>query len=254
MSSTYIRSLQDISLSFTFAAAGKLTASRNLYFVFPASYAIWIKRSDTLTTTNCILKASGSSTNLATACTFISQRLLKVTSNADAGTSYTLDLKDIKSSPYVPTDMYNEIRFYLFLTTDTTEQQISDYSYQDKSAALSLRKNTGLIDLSWNSYTVAQSGSAMALTLATTGTVTVFNGYYSMMTEVRQETYPSNFKSGLTFTINNQPAGSFIILPSNTISLGYSTQYIRIAASSSVATGLYNLQFTKTGDTAGYYT
>lgn len=120
MSSPYIRSLQNIIIDFTFAAAGKLTASRNLYVVFPATYAIWIKRSDTLTTANCILKASGSSTNLATACTFISQRLLKVTSNADAGTSYTLELKDIKSSPYVPTDMYNVIRFYLYLTTDTT--------------------------------------------------------------------------------------------------------------------------------------
>jgi hypothetical protein len=45
-----------------------------------------------------------------------------------------------------------------------------------------------------------------------------------------------------------------VIIPSNTINLGYSTQYIRIAASSNVATGLYNLQFTKTGDTLNYYT
>lgn len=45
-----------------------------------------------------------------------------------------------------------------------------------------------------------------------------------------------------------------MILPSNQINLGYSTQYIRIAASSTVNTGLYNLQFAKTGDTNSYYT
>jgi hypothetical protein len=121
MSSNYIRSQQDITVGFTFAAAGKLTAGRNLYFVFPASYAIWIQRSSTISSTNCILTASGSLTNLGIACVYISQRVLKITVDADAGTSYTLTLKGIKSSPFMPIELQNNIRFFLYLTTASTE-------------------------------------------------------------------------------------------------------------------------------------
>jgi|JI6StandDraft_1071083.scaffolds.fasta_scaffold03695_18 hypothetical protein len=207
MSSNYIRATQNIDVSFTFAAAGKLTGGRNLYFVFPASYAIWIKRSDSLTTTNCILKVSGGSTNLATACVYISQRVLKITASTDAGTSYTLTLNSIKSSPFMPSGLQNSIRFFIFLTTASTELSISDYSYQDKSAALSLIQNTALIDLSWISYTVVQSGAALGLTQTATATVNVYIGYFTCITEIRQSQYPSNFKSSLTFAISNQPAG-----------------------------------------------
>lgn len=255
MSSKYIRAQQNIVVGFTFAAAGKLSGGRNVYFVLPASYAIWIQRSGSLTTTNCLLTASGSSTNLATACVFISQRILKITSSTDAGTSYTITLNGIKASPFMPSGLQNSIRFYIYLTAAANEAAISDYSYQDKTSALSLIQNNALIDLSWISYTVNQNGAALGLTQTASPTVNVFIGYFTCITEIRQALYPSNYKSSLSFSISNQPVGGqFVVLPTNVINLGYATQYIRLAASSTVATGLYNLQFTKTGDTSNYYT
>jgi hypothetical protein len=105
---------------------------------------------------------------------------------------------------------------------------------------LSLIQNTNLIDLSWLSYSVTLNGSALVLSQSASSTVNVFIGYFTRIVEVRQSLYPSNFKSSITFT--------------TTINIGYATQYLRIAASSTVATGLYNLQFTKTGDSGNYYT
>jgi hypothetical protein len=116
-------------------------------------------------------------------------------------------------------------------------------------------QNTNLIDLSWLSYSVTLNGSALVLSQSASSTVNVFIGYFTRIVEVRQSLYPSNFKSSITFTINNQPTGGqFVIQPTTTINIGYATQYLRIAASSTVATGLYNLQFTKTGDSGNYYT
>lgn len=128
MSSYYIRTQQDISITFQFATTGKLTAGKKVYIVLPASYAIWNKRGDNVTSANCILNLSGGSTNLATACKFISLRVLAITTSADAGKTYVLTLKGIMSSPYLPEELANSIRFYVYLASND-ETSITDYSY-----------------------------------------------------------------------------------------------------------------------------
>jgi hypothetical protein len=94
----------------------------------------------------------------------------------------------------------------------------------------------------------------VALTQEAQGTVYIYLGYYSRVIEIRQSTYPANFMTSLSFAISNQVTGNFLILPASTVNLGYTTSYIRIAALSTVATGLYSFQFTKSGDTNTHYT
>jgi hypothetical protein len=117
MSSSYIRTVQDITVNFEFPTTGKITAGKKLYFVFPSTYGIWVSRGSTLTTTNCLLNADGSTTNLATDCTYISSRIITITSNVDSGKKYTATFKGIMASPYLPPDITNNIRFYIYLAS-----------------------------------------------------------------------------------------------------------------------------------------
>lgn len=182
MSSLYIRALQDVSVTFSFAATGKLsTAGKKVYIVFPASYAIWVNRGATLTSSDCILNAFGTATNLATACRYISQRILAITTASDSSQKYTATIKSVKASPFLPQELANSIRFSVFLATND-ELGVTDYSYEDKSSALSLISNTDLIDLSWLSYIVTQTNSSLNLNQISSGTVYIFKGYFSRIT------------------------------------------------------------------------
>jgi hypothetical protein len=181
MSPNYIRALQDITVTFSFSAAGKLTAGKKVYVVLPASYAIWVNRGTNVTVSDCVLNADGSATNLATACTYISQRVLAVTSGVHAGQKYTVTVKNVKSSPFLPQEVNNNIRFYVYLASND-ELSVTDYSYEDKSSSLSLISNTNLIDLSWLSYIPTQTNSTIGMNLISSGTVYIYTGYFSRIT------------------------------------------------------------------------
>lgn len=78
-------------------------------------------------------------------------------------------------------------------------------------------------------------------------------GYYSNVLELRQSLYPSNFKTSMQLVVSNQNANDFVTLNPATIQLGTSAGHIRMAANSTVAPGLYTLQFTKNGDPGNEY-
>lgn len=95
-----------------------------LYLLFPASYSVWIKRGQSVLTTfttgmtslYCELTVSGSATNLASTCNFISQRMLKITVNAITNNLFTLRLKNIQTPAAVPSGKFNQYKFKLFVS------------------------------------------------------------------------------------------------------------------------------------------
>lgn len=120
---SYIRTLQTLVINIKIDNAGQFTtAGKSIYLELPASYAEWIKRSDIVTTANgdCYFEATGTGVNLATACTYISKRILKITLSSDAGLYYTFRLKKLKSPSFLPVGKDNQYRFNMFLTTSNS--------------------------------------------------------------------------------------------------------------------------------------
>lgn len=201
----------------------------------------------------CGFKVTGQTTNLATTCTFISQRMLKITLNTATNRYFTLSLMNINTPASVPSGKFNQYRFSLFLA-GASENTVSYYSFTDFSPHLTLTTNPALISLSWNQYTLSVSNSLFTLTPQTNQVITVQQGYYSRVVELRQSIYPSNFKATLQLTISNY-ASKFLSLTSLTVTLGKPTAYFRLAAKDALTTpGLYTLQFSKSGDSNSAYT
>ena len=95
-----------------------------VYVLFPASYAQWISRADTVPVTYpadpttgkyCSFNQTGQTTNYATTCTFISQRILKIDLNAVTQRYFTLTLMNINTPAAVPIGKFNEYKFKLFV-------------------------------------------------------------------------------------------------------------------------------------------
>lgn len=70
----------------------------------PFTYAEWIKRADTIATGtgDCTFVVTGGATNYATACKYISKRLLKITVGSIAGQFFTIKVKNLKTPSYLP--------------------------------------------------------------------------------------------------------------------------------------------------------
>jgi hypothetical protein len=138
LSSRFIRTAQTITIGFS-TSSSKFAVSKNLYLYMPASYATWIQRGSTLAVGSaCSLTVNGTSTNIATACSYISQRVLKIGAGSTAATNFILTLTGVMSTPFLPTDLYNQIRFEIFLSTSSLESDMISYTYQDRSSSLSL--------------------------------------------------------------------------------------------------------------------
>ncbi len=58
--------------------------------------------------------------NLATACKYISKRILKITLSSDTGQYYTFVIKKLKSPSYLPSGKDNQYRFNMFLTSPSS--------------------------------------------------------------------------------------------------------------------------------------
>ena len=139
--------------------ANIFAAGKDLYLELPFMYSEWIRRSETLTTGatgNCFVGASGAVTNLATACVYISKRVLKITVGAHSGQLYTLKIKNLKSPSYLPEGKNNQYRFNLFCVSAADESGISHYTFADFSSPLTLINDVNLVDLSWKSYFFTQ--------------------------------------------------------------------------------------------------
>ncbi len=93
---------------------------------------------------------------MATGCTYISKRVLKITVGAHNGQLYTIKIKNLKSPSYLPDGKHNQYRFNLFLVTAADESGIGYYSFSDLSSSFTLINDANLQDLSWKYYDFTQ--------------------------------------------------------------------------------------------------
>lgn len=205
MSSTFIRTPQDITIKFD-TISNIITGGSNVYLLFPAEYGEWINRGSTLNTANssCVLEADNNAgSNVLNACSFISKRVLKMTVNT--GTSHnlhTISLKNIYSPSKLPEGKYNQYRFKLFMV-DGTESNVNYFSFTDHSHHLTLEPDSNLIDLSWKYYSIMATDSLITLTDQSDQTFIIYMGYYSNVIELRQSIYPLNFKIELQLALTS---------------------------------------------------
>jgi len=262
VSNSYILDLQTVDISVDMLVPTIFSSATSLYVLFPASYAQWITRSypipvaypaDPTTGQVCEFNETSLTTNYATTCTFISQRILKIDLNPVTARYFTLRLMNIHTPAAVPNGKFNQYRFKLFLA-GASEQTVSHYSFTDYSHHLTLTTNPALIALSWRYHSLSVSNSLFTLTALGNEVITVQQGYYSKVVELRQSIYPSNFKATLDLAVSNYPT-EFVPLTPLTVTLGKPTAYFRLAAKdATTAPGLYTLQFSKMGDTNNAYT
>lgn len=259
---SYILSTQTLTMTIDTQATTIFNAANSIYVLFPSSYSQWIARAQTLSITYpaststiyCEFNVTGSSTNLATACTFISQRILKISvAIATNQHLFSLRLMNLMTPASVPNGKYNQYRFKLFVS-DGTQTTITYYTFTDFSQHLSLTTNPSLIALSWNYYGLSVTDSMYKYTPLTGQVITIQQGYYSNAIELRQSIYPSNFEESLTLTLTNYGSTYFSFLGGSlAVVLGKPLAYFRIAGAAAPA-GLYTLVFTKSGDTNNQYT
>ena len=179
------------------ATTSVFSSATSIYVLFPASYAQWISRAETIPVTYptdatlkyCSFNQTGQTTNYATACTFISQRILRIDLNSVTQQYFTLTLMNINTPAAVPIGKFNEDKFKLFLA-GASENTVSRYSFTDYSHHLTLTTNPNLISLSWNYHSLTVSNSLFTLTSLGSQVITVQQGYYSKVVELRQSIYP----------------------------------------------------------------
>ena len=181
----YILSTQNLVMKLDTQVDTIFNAGKDIYLLFPYSYSQWISRGDTIPITNtvgsqyCEFKLTAGGSNLATACKFISQRILKITVAATSTQRYfTLTLNNIQTPAAVPSGKFNQYRFKVFVS-DGTESTITYYSFTDNSQHLSLMTNPNLIALSWNYYGLSVNDGLMSYASLTNQVITIQKGYYS---------------------------------------------------------------------------
>ena len=154
-----------------------------MYVVFPASYAVWNYRSQTIATSwssstaYCFFNKTNVLTNVATSCTFISQRILKIVLSGVTNQLYTLTLANINTPASVPSGKFNQYRFKLFVA-GSSETTVTHYTFTDYSQHLTLATNPNLVSLTWNYYSLSVANSLFTLT-PLNQVITVQQGYYS---------------------------------------------------------------------------
>ena len=123
VNNNFILDTQTLTMSLDMTATSVFTSASALYVLFPASYAQWISRADTIPVTYptdpttekyCSFNQTGQTTNYATACTFISQRVLRIDVGSVTQQLFTLTLMNINTPAAVPVGKFNEYRFKLF--------------------------------------------------------------------------------------------------------------------------------------------
>jgi hypothetical protein len=259
---TYILSTQALIMSIDTQVTTLFNSGNTLYVQFPSAYSQWIARANALSITypastsiiSCEFNVTGATTNYASACIFISQRILKITVSTIATQHlFSLRLMNLMTPASVPNGKFNQYRFKLFVS-DAALAAITYYSFTDYSQHLTLTTNPNLIALSWNYYKLSVSNSLFSLSPITNQVITIQQGYYSNMIELRQSIYPSNFEASLVLTLSNLDASFFSFLGGSlSVTLGKPLSYFRIAGASAPP-GLYTLKFSKAGDTSNQYT
>lgn len=85
--------------------------------------------------------------------------------------------------------------------------------------------------------------------------ITIQQGYYSNIIELRQSIYPKNFYAFITLVLSNTYAANYFSFLGGSLGtvLGKPITYFRMAGGAAPA-GLFTLTFSKTGDTNSQYT
>lgn len=255
-SDSHILSTQTLTFTIDTLVTSIFTSGNSLYVLFPSSYSKWIARAQTMSTsTDCSFMVTSTSTNLASACTFISQRILKIDVGAITNQLFTITLNNVKTPPAVPEGKFNQYRFKMFVA-DASQNTVTYYTFTDFSPHFTLTANPALVSLSWNSYGLSVSDSFFTLTPAAANEVIIVQkGYYSKVVELRQSIYPNNFRTSLNLSLSNYVNTSFTAsMGTLAVTLGKPTAYFRLAAATTTSTGLYVLEFNKVGDTNNVYT
>lgn len=179
---SYIRTTQTLTINFDMNTANLFGSGKDLYLELPFTYSEWIRRSETLTTGatgDCFVGVTGSATNLATSCVYISKRVLKMTIGSHNGQLYTVKIKNLKSPSYLPDGKNNQYRFNMFCVLASDESGISHYTFTDFSSPLTLINDANLVDLSWKSYSFTQVNELINLNSLDGQALTIYTGYYS---------------------------------------------------------------------------
>ncbi len=93
-STPYTRTLLTLSVSFS-APAGLFSSNNKLALLLPSPFAVWNTKGTALTCTLASTAAPG--TNLATACLFLSKRLVELTLSSSAATTFVMTVAGIYS-------------------------------------------------------------------------------------------------------------------------------------------------------------
>ena len=128
VNNNYILDTQTLTMSLDMTTTSVFTSASALYVLFPASYAQWISRGDTIPVAYpadptmgkyCAFNQTGQTTNYAAACTFISQRVLRIDLGSVTQQLFTLTLMNINTPAAVPVGKFNQYRFKLFKTASS---------------------------------------------------------------------------------------------------------------------------------------
>lgn len=101
---SFIRATQVLTIRLDMNVADVFALGKNLYLELSFSYSEWIRRSETIPTDNgdCHVSQTGSTTNLATSCSYISKRVLRITVHPHNGQLYTVKISNLKSPSFLP--------------------------------------------------------------------------------------------------------------------------------------------------------
>lgn len=174
-----------------------VTAGATLYLMFPGGYSQWITRTQTVDVSlgHCWVETlANAGTNIATQCTFISKRVLKLVVSSAPGSSLTIRIGNLFTPLEVSEGKQNHLRWKLWTTTDGTETTINRYSFIDHSQYFMPALDKSLLGLQWLQHEVIPFVSPTDLQIVS-GPLIIYKGYYSRFFELRQDDYPDVFAS-----------------------------------------------------------
>ncbi|EAR94375.3 eukaryotic aspartyl protease family protein (macronuclear) [Tetrahymena thermophila SB210] len=262
ISNTLIRSVYNLNIAFDVTST-QLSSSIPIYLQLPSSFS----NNQIGQVITCTLIQINTNTVLSnTACVFFTQRLIKITfSSVPTNTwySYKLLLEGIYSPQYIPEQIQNYIRLYLFQSPDLAigsyTTNVVGISLIQQSNYYSFTNDTTKIDLIWFIYGMNKQVNSTNINmiiqsqvLLNTRTVIVNIGYYSKLINLQpanNQTYLISFGinlSGFANLFKLKPATLFTIRGSNNIQF-------TMGALTTTAPGIYSLSATKINDNANLY-
>ncbi|KAL4471699.1 hypothetical protein ABPG74_008592 [Tetrahymena malaccensis] len=262
ISNTLIRSVYNLNIAFD-VTSHQLSSSNPIYLQIPSSFSN-NQIGQVITCT--IIQIN---TNIAlsnTVCVFYTQRLIKISfSSPPTNTqySYLLQLQGIYSPQYLPDQIQNYIRLYLFQSPDLAigsyTTNVAGISLIQLSNYYSFTNDNTKIDLIWVIYNLNKQVNSTNINTViqsqvpiNTRTVIVNIGYYSKLINLQppnNQTYLISFGitlTGITNLFKIKPATLFTARGKNDIQF-------TMGALTTTAPGIYSVSATKINDNASLY-